>query len=120
MRSFAAMAVRFVIDPSRSMSSQPLVTVRIGHRETSHAGGTMGWSSHATRFLWGRLPDQGELARHGHGFGAANSSEFAEDVAHVTLDRIERHDEFVGDLGVAPTHNDHFQNFYLPSGQGFA
>jgi hypothetical protein len=68
---------------------------------------------------WGRLPDQVELARHGHGFGAADSSEFAEDVAHVALDRIKRHDEFVGDLAVAPTHCDQFQNFDLPGGQGF-
>src|SRR5215468_3743547 len=51
--------------------------------------------------IWGRCGavsgDQAELPGPGGGLGAVGGAELAQDVGHVLFDRVERHDQVVGD-----------------------
>src|SRR5215204_3543942 len=61
---------------------------------------------------------QSEVLGISHRLGAVGRAELGEDVTGVLLDRLERHDEFVGNAAVALARGDQAENFKLPSGEG--
>jgi len=81
-------------------------TVRIPACAGRHPKVPSGWNIAARRSLTRRCyraglgaasGDQAELPGPRGGLGAVGGTEFAQDVSHVRFDRVERHDQVVGD-----------------------
>src|SRR5712691_9722891 len=81
-------------------------TVRIRAAVGRHPKVPAGWNVAARRSVTRRCyragrgavsGDQAELPGPGGGLGAVGGAELAQDVGHVLFDRVERHDQVVGD-----------------------
>src|SRR5262245_26937081 len=64
-----------------------------------------------------RLTQEAEGPGAGDGLGPVGRAELAEDVTDMLLDRVQYHDELVGDLLVGPAHGQQLEDLQFAAAQ---